>query len=802
MSEQMDFPKPEASPTDFARAYVKLGWEPLVLPAKSKKSTRKWRNPRTWSDNEIDREFGESSNVGVALGERSGGLIDIDFDCPEAAHFGRLLLSSLPCFGRSSSPESHRVVISQLSKNRLAYQLPRDIVEASGAARGMILEIRGNGHQTMFPPSVHPSGELVEWSDDAVHIPQMVDAQLLKSCGLIAALSVITMFYPRESGERNEIAMAITGLLARTDLSDETVDALVSSIAEFAGDEEAGLRGGRCKDTREKIANGDRIWGLPELCQRLGFPTAEKTLRKWFGLRPSQNVRPDDTRPVIKIEPGFLHEQVDQAEAALLKANIGVYQRGEELVRVIRLPHSIGEGGVRRASGTLLIKPISATWLRENLGRVCQWTKETKRETKHCDAPFTVASVLLARVGEWNAPVLNGVISTPTLRPDGSILQKPGYDVATGLLFEPGDQEYPTIPECPSKQDAEVARDVLLKPFRDFDLAGESERSVLLSAILTALVRRTLSAAPLFAIDAPTAGSGKSLICETVGILATGHKPSMMSQGKSPEEDEKRLSSVLMAGDAVLVIDNCDRALGGDTICTMLTQEFITARILGKSEVTRLPTNTLVMATGNNLEILGDLSRRTLVCRIDTGEERPDTIPHDFDPRTEVLENRGNLVVAGLTILRAYLSADLPFHIPAMGSFEEWNLIREAICWIGEADPADTRDRLFVDDPQKGDLFEVLELWDKAIGSEPVTLSEIVERTNGVDYGPMRDLYSALEQRTFKGKFNARSVGRYLNRNKDRVVGGRYLHAVDDPSGVKRYALASTADNKIDDIPF
>src|SRR5690606_18202855 len=152
-------------------------------------------------------------------------------------------------------------------------------------------------------------------------------------------------------------------------------------------------------------------------------------------------------------------------------------------------------------------------------------------------------------------------------------------------------------------EEARVALEVLKRPFREVRFDSDPHRSVALAAVMTALVRRMFSAAPLFAIDAPTAGSGKSLLSEIICIIATGHKPAMMSQGKSDEENEKRLSSVLMAGDPVIVIDNCDRPIEGDFLCTMLSQEKVKPRILGRSEVANVPTGSLVVATGNNIEL-------------------------------------------------------------------------------------------------------------------------------------------------------------------------------------------------------
>ncbi len=138
------------------------------------------------------------------------------------------------------------------------------------------------------------------------------------------------------------------------------------------------------------------------------------------------------------------------------------------------------------------------------------------------------------------------------------------------------------------------------------------------------------------------------------GLLAMGFSPPALSQGKTAEEDEKRLATVLFAGDPVIHIDNCEQPISGDFLCSMLTQEVVQARILGLSERRVLPSTALVLASGNNLTFAGDTCRRAVVCRLDANVERPDTREFDFDCHAEVLASRPELVVAGLTILRAY----------------------------------------------------------------------------------------------------------------------------------------------------
>ena len=381
------------------------------------------------------------------------------------------------------------------------------------------------------------------------------------------------------------------------------------------------------------------------------------------------------------------------------------------------------------------------------------------------------------------------MIQSPTLRADGSILQEPGYDEASALLYDPGNVVFSPVLEVPSKADAAQAVAVVAEPFRGFCFASAADRSVTLAAVLTALVRPMFPAAPLFAIDAPTAGTGKSLLAETVGIIATGHKPAMLSQGFNGEEDQKRLSSVLMAGDQIIVIDNCDRPIQGEFLCTMLTQEQVRPRILGKSEMRTLPTRCLVMATGNNLTLSGDVTRRALICRMDAGMERPDQRQFGFDPRIEAKANRPRLVTAGLTVLRAYIAAGRPNPMDKIGSFEDWNLVREAIVWLGYDDPADTRERVLADDPAKAVLLDLLRLWWTALKDRPVTLAELAVLADKQGKGPAQDLVTELIATTRYQHFNARSVGRFLAKHVDRIVGGLVLLSETDGSGVKAYRV-------------
>jgi P4 family phage/plasmid primase-like protien len=122
--------------------------------------------------------FGPGGNVGIVLGDPSGGLIDVDIDDP-AGHAMRLAPQFLPAtatFGRASKPESHWLYQCGVPAGpRESLNAPiAPLYEAhryNAQQRSVTLvEVRGTGVQTMAPGSVHPSGERVRWDRDVTPV--------------------------------------------------------------------------------------------------------------------------------------------------------------------------------------------------------------------------------------------------------------------------------------------------------------------------------------------------------------------------------------------------------------------------------------------------------------------------------------------------------------------------------------------------------------------------------------------------------------------------------------------------------
>lgn len=174
------------------------------------------------------------------------------------------------------------------------------------------------------------------------------------------------------------------------------------------------------------------------------------------------------------------------------------------------------------------------------------------------DAPLKVAATYKQRVGRWHLPMLTGLINAPTLRGDGTVLAAAGYDPATGLLLDTRGTAFPAIPDRPARDAAVSALAVLKELIKGFSFVNPADRSVALSAMLTACIRRSLPTAPLHAFTAPVMGSGKSKLVDVATLMASGREAAVIAQGKTERETEKRLGVLLLAGDAVIAIDNCE----------------------------------------------------------------------------------------------------------------------------------------------------------------------------------------------------------------------------------------------------
>jgi putative DNA primase/helicase len=546
----------------------------------------------------------------------------------------------------------------------------------------------------------------------------------------------------------------------------------------------------------------ERIAAIVDGAQPLGRPTFDGPGGRRRPKIPSRGqatstpASSDTTRPLIRLVGGALPATVDQTEGALIASSPEIYRYGGQLVRPVL--DEVPAADMTRAQVHRLL-PVTRSYLVDVLTAAARWQRFDRRvgDWVDVDCPDRIAEVYLAREGCWKLPPLVGIINAPMLRADGTVLEKPGYDERTGLLYRDDGVNFGRIPARPTKADAARALYRLIDLLSTFPFVGEGDRSVALSAILSVLDRRAMEAAPMHAFSAPVAGSGKTMLVDLCSTIATGRKAPVLDQSKDDVETDKRLVAALLRGGAIIAIDNVDRPLDSALLCQALTSSGVMQlRVLGSSRDVDVPNTAMFYATGNNLVLAGDLTRRTLLCKLDPGCERPELREFGCDPLQIAKEDRAEYVIAALTILRAYFLAEDRVSINPLGSYEAWSRrVREALVWLGCGDPCETMASARRADPVTSQLSNMIVAWRGSIGvSKPLPVQALVEMANRVDLAGAfahPDLREALLAVAVEGReINVRRLGKWLSKNEDRVIDRHKIARAEAQKSVVHWLIA------------
>lgn len=496
--------------------------------------------------------------------------------------------------------------------------------------------------------------------------------------------------------------------------------------------------------------------------------------------------------PSVVVAPGEIPRMRTEAEQQLaeLPYHEGVFRRNR-LVRLTRETDLSPRTGVKLSLGALSIESVTEDWLALKLASVCQFVRRdgrTKRMAR-VDPPTALVKALLAAPDSSCLPELLAVVEHPTLRPDGTLIGAPGWDAPTGIVADFDAAKFGPMPHSPARAEAERAVQLLLEVISEFPFERPEHRMVALAMMITAVVRASLATAPAFGLTGPKMGSGKTLLARIVGWLQTGRDPALLSV---PEKDEaemrKRLFSAMLRAPGALIFDNIERPFSSESVCTFLTTPVWRERVLGSSRDLATSTNTLVAFTGNNLVLQGDLSTRALLCRIDPRVERPEEREFARDLPAYVLQHRPQLIIAALTILRAYIVAGRPRRQGSkpFGRFERWDeLVRGALLWLDLADPVITRLEIEEADPVRERLIALLSAWHDALGNRRVTGSELI--FEAASSQRLRNALAPFAEE--KGTLVVRRLGYALRGYAGRIEGGFRLVATGRTEYGQSYAV-------------
>lgn len=497
--------------------------------------------------------------------------------------------------------------------------------------------------------------------------------------------------------------------------------------------------------------------------------------------------REGDNRPEIVIGTD-IEGIVDQAESALLiPSKHQVFQRG-------RLPVVIAHTG-RRSSpgfshpkGAPFVAPIGNVRLREILSSAIRWLRYDRRSAGNVPAmpPDWVAQSLLARETSV-LPILRGVVQTPVLRADGSLLTNPGYDEESGLFFEPGGLSVPPISDRPTRVDVEHAVTRVLDVLCDFPFVAPSDCVAVLCAILTVLHRHAVAGpVPLFALRAPTPASGKGLLMKVISLVTTGRMPGTMAPSLESDELRKLLLTIAVEDPPIVLFDNVVGQFGTPLLAAAVTADEWSGRWLGANRSVTAPLRPCWFITGNNITFKADFPRRVVPCDLEPSEEHPEDRRgfRHADLAGYVLQKRGVLVAAALTVLRGFALAGKPASgLGPMGSFEAWDReIRAACIWATGVDPCAGRMRIRADDDDElGALRSLLIEVHRKRDTGFWRVADLVADAAGDS--AVAEALAALGLRERDLSFDTTRVGNGLRRYRKRPAGGLRLEVAETRSG-------------------
>jgi len=455
--------------------------------------------------------------------------------------------------------------------------------------------------------------------------------------------------------------------------------------------------------------------------------------------------------PEIVPDPlGRADLHVDEAELPAVASELAKH--------LARRPMLFDRGGPVRLtkdaqSDAMKALPLTVDTVTNECHEVCRPFHSTQTpdgpEQEYITLPVRVASLYLDRRDRLGLRPLDGIACSPLLHDDGSIRTAAGYDTETRLWCERAPTV--TVPDAPTKADAEAALLYLRKAFRTFCFADaprvtdpaypvpvvdvtqppRADEGAFLTGLMTAVCRPSLPLAPGMVIRAPQfsgAGTGKGLLVRAICIIAFGAHPRAMTGGHDPAELDKRIVSALISADFALFLDNLNStALRSDVLASVITERPAVVRPLGRSEILVLNSAAFVVITGNALTISEDMARRLLTVDLDAGTESPEARPFVGDFLGGIQANRADLLRAALTIWRwGRLSSPALKSGRAMGSFPQWaRWCRDPLLALGCADPADRIATTKAQDPRRAALGELFTAWWKHHNGAGIAVSEL-----------------------------------------------------------------------------
>jgi hypothetical protein len=329
---------------------------------------------------------------------------------------------------------------------------------------------------------------------------------------------------------------------------------------------------------------------------------------------------------------------------------------------------------------------------------------------------------------------LTGIVTAPVFRPDGTLVQTPGYDESTSLIYSPKLPLQP-VPEHPSDDELRAARRFLRnKLLADFPWADSASRANYIGLLIAPLLRSYLGGTlvPLGVIDATSPGTGKSLLAQIMTAIYSGYTRPWV-----PADDDLRkaaLAILMEQGGAVVVLDNVGKgdAVDQPFLAYLLTASVMSDRILQVSANARVPNDRVWLVTGNAIALGGDIPSRAVLVRLDAHMPDPDLRPAsefalgDLEQWLTDPVNRATALFHLLVLVRGWIVVGAKRVETPMRSFTPWaSAAAGFLNWLDESGFMTNRLGLVEVDDEESTYGAFYARWFELFGDQEMTTAEV-----------------------------------------------------------------------------
>ena len=431
-----------------------------------------------------------------------------------------------------------------------------------------------------------------------------------------------------------------------------------------------------------------------------------------------------------------------------------------------------------------LIKSLGSPELRWELIHAADWLLAGKDDAKHVWPPKDVAEMICASGAlPGGFQPLYGLSGAPVLcSNDWSFRREPGYDPnSRWFVTEPG-----PWPEWTGTAE-EAAAFVLTELFGDFPFANQASKANALGLFLLPFVRSAISGpTPLHFIDAPTPGTGKSLLGELALFAGLG-TIAATSAPNDENEFEKLLFGMILEGASCIFFDNLKGRLNSPSLEKCLTSGRVKGRVLGGSATPTLDVTSIFVLTANNGKLSTDTARRSVWIRIDAQCESPgdrEGFRHS-DIRAFVAANRTTLISCALKMIEAWVLLGRPQGLKRKGSYEQWSLMVGGILDVcGVSGFLDNDNDLKSTASEEDELWRPFyEAWFSRYRSEPIETGTLLKMALEHDF--LGHIFSRAKSE----KGYATAFGRAVSSRDGIVLSGLVIRKSTVRDGLSRFKL-------------